>query len=197
MAQQGQHQPADFNPYAAPAAPGPIGYGPAGGSGDGAYLQGDVLVCPKQAHLPELCLKCARTDGVTREWQKFEWVPAHGRFFGVLGVLLTRKRGMLQLPLCGGCRSAWKTGRILSGFLLAAFVLFLVMGPVLGGGGSEAFAMGSMALGFAAFVAFLVVAFAFVRPRAILADKIDDRYIWLKGLHPQAAQASVGARATG
>ncbi len=181
-----------MNPYASPAAPGG-GYG----SGGSARLEGDVLVVTKDAALPNVCIKCGTHDAITRRQAKFQWTPVWARLSivlctigGLIAILVTTKRGSLSLPLCVPCNQRWgqAVAMLVVGIVALVGSIFLLTmsreDPAIAFGGFGA-----------AFVFFLVVMLAFVKPRMLQVDKIDDREIRLKGFHPGAGQEI--ARGTG
>lgn len=185
------------NPYAPPqqqwGAP-PPGYGPPPTGMPGqARFEGDQLVVVKNAQLPHVCLKCGTRDQVQKVKKKFQWTPVWARMLvlvctpaALVAMLVTQKRGELDVPLCARCKSRW-TSAILA---LVGAVLLLIVSPF-----GFALAPREPAVGiiffFLAFAAFFVILFAVMRPRILHLVKIDDNEIWFKNFDKNGAEAAV------
>src|SRR5262245_28271302 len=108
---------------------------------------GGTLLVEKNATLPEVCVKCGVTSGLTRKRQRFQYTPPWGFvFFGLTGfvaypdptiamfgslsplfglacVLLTTRRAEIEIELCAPCKQRWTTAVIVLGLaVLAPFV---------------------------------------------------------------------------
>jgi hypothetical protein len=174
-----------MNPYAAPGAP--VG---SHGSGGSARLEGDVLVVTKDAAMPSVCIKCGTHDGIMRRQAKFQWTPVWARISivlctvgGLIAILVTTKRATLAVPLCVPCNQRWGQAVV----ALIVGIVALVGSVFLLTTGRDDPTLGFVGFGIA-FVAFLVIMLAFVKPRMLQVDKIDDREVRLKGFHPGAGQ---------
>jgi hypothetical protein len=180
------------NPYAAPSAQGPHGYGHSGGGG-GASLRGDVLVVERNANLASVCMKCGTHDGIIRRQAKFSWSPTWARLSvifctigGAIALAITTKRAQLAVPLCVPCNARWSSavGALIAGIVLLVLGIFsfrLSSEPAFGG-----------IFFFVALAAFVGLAIGFVKPRMLQVNKIDDAFIELKGVHPSAARELSG-----
>jgi MFS family permease len=185
--------PVNPNPYAPPTAA--IGEGLPGAGGFTAYLEGDRLVVQKEAPLPPVCMKCGSREVTERRKQLFVWNPQWAiilmlvtGLIGMIVMVMVQKKGTLHLPLCAPCARRWKTGVL--------FSVFGVMGMI-GGliGGSLAIAIEPI-LGIGAMlgaVVALIVLVVLGKRRFLQATKVDERMIWLKSVHPEAAAAVVAA----
>src|SRR4051794_16880270 len=93
-----------FNPYAPPqAGPSPYYGGPS--APFFARAEGENLVVSKTAFLPSVCVKCGAREPVPiqRRRTNYVFIPWYGRFFGLLGMLLTQKKATLEMPICPPC----------------------------------------------------------------------------------------------
>jgi hypothetical protein len=186
------------NPYAAPSAPnyqgGPAGFGhmPVGNVGhrDGAHV-----VIPSGAPLPPVCVKCGVQHDLQLRNQKFQWIPMYGRFFGLLGMLLTRRTGALQLPICAACNQRWsQAGWAMAGAVVGGILLTVLFPIVLGAISPDVAGFGFM-LGVLALLGLVLgVALGVVKPRQVQVHRIEkDGRIYLTGFHPNAATAITGS----
>lgn len=174
-----------MNPYAAPGTSG--GAAATGGS---AHLDRDALVVTKDASLPSVCIKCGTHDGIMRRQAKFQWTPMWARLSivfctigGLIAILVTTKRATLSLPLCVHCNQRW--GQAVAALIVAVVGLVGSILLLLMGRDAQGLAFGAFGV---AFVFFLVVMIAFVKPRMLQVEKIDDAVIRLKGFDPGAGQ---------
>jgi hypothetical protein len=182
-----------MNPYEAPR---PSAEGPSAGRARGKYyaaLDGEKLVVQKDAELPSVCLKCGSHDGILRRKAKFQWTPVWARILvpfcwpaGLIAILATTKRGTLDVPLCGSCNARWSqaVGAIVVGVVALVAGIFAIR------------AFDEPATGFIVFfvalAGFLGLAIGFARPRMLIADKIDEANLTLKGVDQGAAREVVG-----
>jgi hypothetical protein len=177
------------NPYSAPAAA--PGYG-AGVRSYFATMQGDVLVVQKQAALPPVCMKCGTQHDIQRRNAKFQWTPMWARMMvvfctlgGAIAMLLTTKKAQLDVPLCAPCNARWgqAVAAIVGGIVALVLSIF---------GIGQLHEVGGV-LFFVVLAAFIGLMLAFVKPRMLQVHKIDEQNVELKGVHPEAARAIVGA----
>ena len=191
-------------PYANQYAPSSYGYQqPAWGAPQApqARMQGSVLVLSKHAQMPQICAKCGVQHGLTARHTKMSWVPGwayamvvFGWAIGLIIMAVTRKTAQVTVPVCDSCNKRWSQGNLFFGlsFLPAAFLYLLMIvfaGVDLPDAGAACMLLGTLAL----LVAPIVVAFAVKRPRAVYPDKIDDHFVYLKGVHTSAAAVACGA----
>ena len=180
------------NPYAAPVA-GASPYGATGVRSYFAAMQGDVLVVSKHAPaLPGVCMKCGTTHDMQRRNAKFQWTPMWARLLvpfctivGAIAMLITTKKAQLDIPLCAPCNARWGQAfaAIIGGVVALVLSLFSI----------QALEQAGAILFFVILAGFVGLMFGFVRPRMLQVHKIDDQNIELKGVHPDAARAIVGA----
>lgn len=155
----------------------------------GLYQQGGVwrdhstLVMSKEARLPDRCIKCNRPANGQRLKRIIYW---HNPIYYVLiiaGVLLyfivamfVRWKATVQVPLC---ETHLGRRRIL---LIAGWLLFLlgIGGFILAIAANE---LSLSPLGFLGiFIGFILL---IVSARTVLPVKIDERFIWLKGINKE------------
>ena len=156
------------------------------------FESSDTLVVSQGAELPDVCMKCGIHDEIMRRPAKFQWTPLWSRMLlpfcalgGILAMALTRKHAELAVPLCVPCNGRWSAARNVS---IAGVVLLIL--TLVGLRMTEA---GQLFLGalLAAVAVFLVVTFAFVRPRMLRTNRIDDDDVHLVGVAHAAAQEIV------
>ena len=150
--------------------------------GVGIWRQGSVLVFHKSAVLPDRCIKCNAPALGTRVDKTLYWHhPAlallilAGLLIYAIVAIVVRKSAKVSLGFCELHKSR-RTKMLIAGWLLFATALaaFIVaLGEESGGA-----ALGGVALLLAAVVVFLLAA------RFIQVKKIDDHYVWLKGVDP-------------
>ncbi len=134
-------------------------------------------------------MKCASTEQVESRTEMFQWVPRVGMFFGLIGMLITRKRLKYALPVCDHCYAIWKRSRFVPQALAALFVL-PGMGMIAFGVGyarDRMVQIGGLVCILSLFV--VVIAQWAVRPKTVWAAKIDDQFIYLDGVHPRVTAA--------
>ncbi|MSP60365.1 MAG: hypothetical protein EXR72_08495 [Myxococcales bacterium] len=173
---------------------------PAGPQQPGAFWaasSGEDLMVEKGAPLPEVCVKCGRTDGIERRNQNFSWFPPWIYALLLVNLLVMavvstvlRKQGRLWLPLCHDCARRWRKANLVQGLTIAWLIVGLITCIVF-------FASELPILGLLTMVSALVSPFlsgfllhrkATLRPRTI-----DDRVITLQGVHPDAKAAILTA----
>jgi hypothetical protein len=153
---------------------------PSIGVSSGVWRNSSTLVMSKDALLPDRCVKCnAYTVG--RIKRKFSW--HHPAFYFLLlfawliyliVAMIVRKRATVDLGICDEHRARRRTYIWMTwGFLLlgvAGFVLAVMIDD-----GTPA------ALGFLVFLAGII--FGVISTRIAYPKKIDDRFVWLKGVN--------------
>jgi len=188
-------QPPPPNPYAPPqAAYGAYPAGPVEYAVPPPRVEGPLVTIAKTCALPPLCVKCGTPDALRGRWQAFAWFPAWTYFLlfaGLLPLIIVQmamtKRARLWLPICPPCNSRWTTARVLRSLA--------IIGPIVGGLGL-AFAGVAMDQGFVVWAGVLLffpgilvvipIELLLQRPRILRAVFIDDRFVTLKGVSPQA-----------
>ncbi len=182
------------NPYAPPQTVAQGAYRVPGATFD-AWIDGQELVVPKAAPLPDVCVKCG-LEGTLRRPHQFVFTPQWVIFIflfspliGAVVALVVQKKGKLDLPLCAPCQAAWKGGIL----LLVLAVLWMIVGLILG---IMAFANELPAVGaplvLSAFAVLITVAIV-NRNRFLRSKKVDEQSIWLMAVHPRAVEAILAA----
>jgi hypothetical protein len=148
--------------------------------GVGVWRDGATLVMTKDAHLPDRCVKCnAFTNG--RLKRKFAW--HHPAIYILIFVALlvyfivamvTRKRATIEVGLCEEHRAKRRT------YIWITWLLALggVAGFVLAIGAND----GTPAL-IGLLLLFSAIVFGVITTRVTYPSKIDDRFVWLKGVN--------------
>lgn len=178
--QQAQNygQPPAMNPYAAPTH-GQMGATAAPGApGQDFWRQGDVLVCRKGAHLPDLCLATGTPTGGNMVLKKLQWYPP---WIGALVIIswpialilmfVMRKKGDLTYYLSSEAQAKRKKALMIGGGVLALSVLLFIVG-------ASAEAIPLFLLAFVGFLAGIIVMAAVGVPYRV--QKIDNEFIHLK-----------------
>ena len=192
LGQQGQ-KPGDAPAQGATGIPLVPSYGlppPASGPinaysypGAGIWRQGSVLVFHKSATLPDRCMRCNAPALGTRVNKTLYWHHPALALLILLGVLIyaivamvVRKSAKVSLGFCDLHKSR-RTTMLITGWLL--FALSIAAFIVAAGANAGGLALVGVALLFATIVVFLLAG------RFIQVKKIDDQYVWLKGVHPE------------
>jgi len=150
--------------------------------GAGIWRNGKTLVMTKDAQLPDRCVKCnAFTNGRLR--RKFSWHhPAIyillivAWLFYLIVAMIVRKRATVDLGLCEEHSAKRRTYIWISWLLalggVAGFVLAMIAGD-----------------GTPALIGFLLlltaIVFGVITTRVVYPSKIDDRFVWLKGVNAE------------
>jgi hypothetical protein len=196
-------QPPAFNPYAPPTAESlpelPLGVPLHQFAPFVAYARGRDLVMSPHAPLANICVKCGARDSLVRRQHSFKSVPMWPVILLPLGcaptfffMLLLARTIKMPVPLCATCNARWSRGTLLN--VIWLFVLFLsFVGPPIALALGEAEEMVWLvvwpAAVFLTLVAYLVVYFAVVRPRAIALLDLDDYLATFGGVHDDARAA--------
>jgi hypothetical protein len=177
-----------YNPYQPPQAmpvSGVQGYGYVA-----FRVDGKKFAFPRDAFLPGACVKCGVVNPtpLVRRRKNYVWVPWYGRFFGLIGQLITQRKASVELPLCARCDGRYRSG-LRAGWVTVGLSL---LGIVLIFAGSAAdvdvLTFGGLATFLGGLFAALVVLLAVSLPRRLpMAAMIDDKEVTLTGVHPQAA----------
>lgn len=184
-----------LNPYAPPrAVTESKNFTPGSGGQFRAFLSDGALAVGKSAELPDICVKCARTDDLVMRPQSFAWYPrwvflflfCNVIIFAIVGTIV-QKKGKLTLPICSDCQAKWKQGSLIWGLsILGMFTLPFIIGAMTN------FGVGVF-LFFATLVGCIVVNLMVLRPRSVWAKKIDNVDIYLSGVHPEAVDVILQA----
>jgi hypothetical protein len=177
-----------YNPYQPPQAmplPGGPGY-----AGFAAFrVDGKKLAFPRDVFLPGACVKCGVVNPtpLVRRRKNYVWAPWYGRFFGVIGQLITQRKASVELPLCARCDGRYRSGLRVLWVVVGAFLLGMVL--IFAGASADVgvLAIGGVVMFLGGLFASLVVFLAVSIPRRLpLAVMIDDKEVTLTGVHPQA-----------
>ncbi|HWE37172.1 MAG TPA: hypothetical protein VG406_11450 [Isosphaeraceae bacterium] len=178
----------EFNPFAPPKA----GVGAKArlrpvGPGAEIWWEGDALVVPKGAVLPDVCVKCGDV-AVKRLRRNLSWhnpvvyILMVSPLIYIIVALIVRKTGKVEVGLCGRHARRRLTAILIGWTLALAGIAGMVLTipidmPELGGGGAILFFIGLLCGAFGA--------------RTVYPERIDTTHIWLKGVQ-SAFPASVG-----
>jgi hypothetical protein len=186
-----------MNPYAPPQqGPQPMAYGYGVTGGYAAWPDGQNVAIQKDAPLPPVCVKCGAAPVNQRRNQQFVWTPPWvfiiffvSPIIGAIVAMVVQKKGRLQLPLCDNDFARWKQGTL----MIVGGILLLLVGLI---GGIAIAANDLPELGIPVLISSLVgfvVALVLANKRFLRAAKVDDRMITVRGIHPAAVQAILGA----
>jgi len=147
----------------------------------GVWRDGSVLVMTKDAQLPDRCVKCNRPANGSRLKRNYTWhrpgwnVLLFGPFFLYLIIVaIVDKRATIYVGLCVD-HVIFRWILIAIGWLLLAATIICVAAGIV-------FNYPMLAVWGAAilFVAFFWLA---LLPRVGVPTRIDDRFVWLKGIN--------------
>ncbi|MBK7400686.1 MAG: hypothetical protein IPJ34_31650 [Myxococcales bacterium] len=181
-----------FDPYAPPAAP-------IARDVDlrlTVFVEDYKLAIKKGSTLPACCVRCGEPAD-TRVSHRFSFTP---RWVGWLFLLswcfalpvmfAVTKRASLDMPLCSPHAVAWKRGRTQRWIGLGVLVLGVALGIVsLVVEAPEE--VGLTLIGAGLFVGILLAVLA--SKQFLRADKVDEHYVYVVGVHPGAIAAALHA----
>jgi hypothetical protein len=196
-----------YNPYAPPQPQYPQAQGapPPGWGPTPAYqIVGTNLVALSGAPLPDVCLKCGARVDLVRKRKRFQWVPQWTYVLLVLSLLLgaivmaiLQKRGTLDIPLCAQCKSRWTHATIAMVLTVLGILLVLPLAGVLAAVLPQDLGpLVAVLFVLVWLVAVVIVSRVYVRARTVWAKRIENNYISVAGVHPQAL-AALAAIASG
>ena len=189
-----------------------------------SWVAGRLLVVEKDASLPDVCVKCGATAGLTRRRHRFQYMPPWpllflaptvlaaspntalsmlamaGPLVAMFVMLGTTRKARLDLALCVGCKRRWTRAVLVMALAATApFVgLLAVMGSILRSlheASSTPLLTGLGAVGLSLLVPIFVY-FTYVAPRLLGVKRIDSKTITLSRVHPNAAELIVRGAAT-
>lgn len=178
-------QPQQFNPYASPQVAQPYEVKPANYQG-GIWRQGNVLVMHQRAQLPPICVK---SGAPSTTWLKRDLSWHHPlAYLGLLAglipfviiALIMTKRATIHIGLSEQWVARRKQWMLIGWGVGLSGLAMIVGGIVLMANEMEWGGLG-MPLGFFVGLGGLIAGnfgAAMVTPK-----KIDDNYVWLKGVH--------------
>lgn len=163
---------ASENPFAPPSAP------LEDRSTDRVWRDGKVLVAPKDAALPPLCVKCGEPASQMKKRVFFWHHPALyllvlcGLLLYLIVAIIARRRATLTVGLCPRHAGKWRNGMLL-GWLGA----LAGIGVAVAGGANDS--CGIMALGLLLFLGTIIA--GMFMARVLQVEHIDRTYARLKG----------------
>lgn len=148
----------------------------------GLWQQGGVLVMEKGAQLPDRCVKCNAPANGRRLIRNLTWHPGAVYLLLLVSLLvyiivamLVRKSAVVDVGICEEHRAKRRTA-IIIGWSLGLLGLFGVFGAI---------AMEEGILALVGLVSSLVgIIWGAIGARVVHPSRIDDHYVWLKGVHP-------------
>jgi hypothetical protein len=176
---------ASVNPYAAPATP--TDYRPVkAASFDGLWRQADVLVMHKLAPLPDVCLK-TNQPATGRLKRNLSWHhPAIYALFLInwliylIVALIVQKKATIHIGLSDESFARRKRAMLLAWSVIGLSLLLFIGGIAM----VDEYDYAALVILFAV-VLFLVAAiWGLLAARMVVAKRMTDDYIWLKGVHP-------------
>jgi hypothetical protein len=156
------------------------------------------LTLPFGHPLPALCVKCGQDDALVPREHTFVRRPAWTYlllFFGLVPRLLlireVAKRGTVFVPLCRPCNSRWGT-TVLAQRLAVYVPLATGLALMIAGAFTdklELFGVALVVLFPGTIVAVVLVRLLLTRPRLLIATRIDEQAITLRGVSSIALDA--------
>jgi hypothetical protein len=147
--------------------------------GTGIWRDGKTLVVSKDAVLPDRCVKCnAYTQGRLKRklswhhWAIYLLILLSLLIYAIVAMVI-RKRATVDLGLCDEHKAKRRT------------FIWITLLMILGGVGGFFLAIAAED-GTPAFIGFLLlitgIVFGVITTRVTYPSKIDDRFVWLRGL---------------
>lgn len=182
----------DFNPYAPPPIVAELAAFPTtSAKTEGLWRDGNTLVVYKGAKLPPRCVKTNQPTASYLE-RKLTWVPSWVYWLLLLNVLLCaivalvlQKKAVLHIGLTEE-RLAGRRRLIMISWVIAlvGMVSFFTGIAALASEGSFA-PLGPWLVGAGGLAAFFGIINGNFGARVVYASKIDDQFVWLKGVCPE------------
>jgi len=147
-----------------------------------AWRSGNLLVIRKEAELPDRCVKCNVPANGRRLRRKLHWHSPYLYLLIPVGLLvyalvatIVGKRARIQVGICETHHALRKRDILLSWlFFVLAIVLWVAAGYFSSGW--------TAAAGFV--MLFISIIYAIVRTQLVSPKRIDDHFVWLKGVAP-------------
>ena len=153
------------------------GLAPAGAA---MWRDKDRLVVSRDAQLPDRCVKCNAPANGNRLIKKMYWHPqvyyllvCVGFIFYVIAALIVRKQATVVIGLCDTHLKKRKTAILVTLLLVALMAISFVVGMAANEGALAA-------LGLVFMLAAMIYGLATIP--MVAPARIDDRYVWLKGI---------------
>jgi hypothetical protein len=174
------------NPYAAPQSyspPVPAYAAP----GEGLWRKGNVLVMHRDAVLPDRCVK-SNQPAMGRLKRKLTW--HHPAIFisllvsiliYVILALVLSKRATIYIGLSEEWFGRRRQAMLIGWGMVLASVALIILGAAMVDSTPEAGWM--IAVGVLAFFAGAI--YGLLRARMVWPRRMNDQFIWLKGVHPE------------
>jgi hypothetical protein len=180
----------DFNPYAAPPilAEQILPNGMFADENEGLWRQGDLLVIRKGARLPPRCLK---SNEPARRYlrRNLTWVPAWVYLLILVNLLICvivsmvlQKKATINIGLSDEWFSRRRRNTLLAWGIVGLAVLSFFAGIMLIESAEQ---LGAALMIAAPFILIGGAIFGLITARLVYPKKIDDRFIWLKGVCPE------------
>jgi hypothetical protein len=166
--------------YGLPRAAPSFGYNAGGGQEGGVWRDGDMLVMQKTARLPERCIKCSLPTNGSHLRKKLAWHHPALALLVLAGVLIylivamiVRKTAVVDISLCEDHLRKHRIAVIGTWLIFLLGIAFMVL------------AISAESLGTAGFGMLLLFASAIAAAtwaKVVHVKKIDDYYVWLRGV---------------
>lgn len=177
------------NPFAPPRSVDPF-YSDPSGSSSGIYRKGNVLVVHKQAQLPARCVKSNEPTSL-RLKRKLSWhhpaiflVILFNLLIYVVIALLVRKTAVLHIGLAERFHQRRRRNMLIAwAIALTGIVMFVVGLAYSDTPGQSSPLMFGLVLG--PITLFLGLLWGLYGCRVVYPKRIDDDYVWLRGVCPE------------
>ena len=178
---------AEINPYQSPQEPeSPMMATMAEPASGGVWRQGKLLVMHKRAALPDRCVKSNLPADGRRLKRSLYWhspwvyvtILAGVLVYAVLALIL-RKRAVIQIGLSEKwARKRRRSIAIAWGLVLGSVAMFVI------GAGIDNDDFCALLILLSIITFFGGAIYGLLAARVVTPVRIDDEYVWLKGVHP-------------
>ncbi len=178
----------DLNPYAPPPLVAeyvsPAGYF---GESDGLWRQGKLLVMLKEARLPPRCVK---SNQPTNQFLKrnLTWHPQWVLLLILINILICaivamimQKKATIYIGLSPEWIARRRTCIMIAWGIAALAIVMFVGGIVL----AQEYDPAAILIGISPLLLIGAAIYGLVGSRMVAPTKIDDRFVWLKGVCPE------------
>jgi hypothetical protein len=175
------------NPYAPPAIPAQL-MPPQQPGLEGLWRKGDTLVMHKMAQLPPICVK---SNQYAKQWLKRNlqwhnpWVALTlliSPLIYIIVALIVTKRATIHIGLTEEWFARRRT-RMLIGWGIGLLALALFTSGIWVAGQPNGDGLGMIAILLSIILLIVAVAYGQYACRLVYPQRIDDSYVWLKGVN--------------
>jgi hypothetical protein len=166
--------------YGLPRAAPSIAYNARFGEGGGVWRDGNTLVMLKTARLPDRCIKCGLPANGSHLRKKLTWhhpalvlLVLAGVFIYLIVALIVRKTATVEISLCEDHVRKHRVAVTVSWMIFLLGIVLMILSI-------SAESLGTAGFGMLLLFASAICAGTWVK--VVQVKKIDDNYIWLRGV---------------